>query len=60
MNANQAKSMTTVTIVGAVATLIFAVFKHYGVAMDGDTQNAVTTLVMAAGTWLAHKEAPNA
>lgn len=60
MNPNQAKSMTTVTVVGAIATLIFAVCKHYGIAMDGDTQNAVTTIIMALGTWVAHKETPNA
>lgn len=60
MNPNQSKSMTTVTVSGAVATLLFAVCKHYGIAMDGDTQNAVMTLVMAAGTWIVHRETPNA
>jgi hypothetical protein len=60
MNIAQAKSISMVTIVGAITTLIFATCKHYGLAMDGDTQNAVTTLVMAAGTWLAHRETSNA
>jgi len=60
MNSEQSKSMTTVTIVGAVATLIFAMCKHWGITMDGDTQNAVTTIIMALGTWIVHREIPNA
>jgi len=60
MNPNQSKSMTTVTVAGAISTLIFAICKHYGITMDGDTQNAAMTLIMSAGTWIVHRETPNA